>query len=93
MVRKTFTLLWETEKSCESTDDDGWGLFNTAEDFSMAHELAEQHPGCSKTLKDLFLQEAIANGVFPLDCQKVEQELSCEIYWDSLLWLNRSTSF
>ena len=75
MARTTVKLPWETKKRHEITDDDGWELFNTAEDFSMAHDLSEQHPERLKALKALFVREAIANGVFPLDDRLLERLL------------------
>ena len=75
MARTTVKYPWETKKRHEVTDDDGWELFNTLEDFSMANDLAEKHPKRLQELKEKFIREAIANGVFPLDDRLLERLL------------------
>ena len=75
MARTTVKLPWEIKKRHEITDDDGWELFNTLEDFSMAQNVADQHPKRLQALKDLFVREAVANGVFPLDDRLLERLL------------------
>ncbi len=54
-------------------DQDRWELYNVAEDFSQANDLAAQNPQKLKELKDLFTKEAIRNNVFPLDDRRVER--------------------
>ena len=68
-------MPWELEKLREVTDDDGWELFNTIEDFSMANNVADQHPERLAELRKLFDREAIANGVYPLDDRLLERLL------------------
>jgi arylsulfatase len=46
---------------------DRWQLFHTDEDRSEAHDLAEQHPEKLEELKKLWMQEALANNVLPLN--------------------------
>ena len=53
--------------------DDKWELYNVAEDFSQAHDLAAQNPGKLKELQDLFTQEAARNHVLPLDDRRSER--------------------
>ena len=45
---------------------DVWELYNLAEDFSQAHDLAEENPQKLKNMKDLFLVEGVKNNVFPI---------------------------
>jgi len=54
-------------------DQDRWELYNVAEDFSQADDLAEQNPEKLKELQELFTQEAIKNHVFPLDDRRAER--------------------
>jgi arylsulfatase len=56
-----------------SFDQDRWELYNIAEDFSEANDLAAKNPEKLKELQDLFTQEAIRNHVYPLDDRRVER--------------------
>ncbi len=58
-----------------STDwaDDRWELYNIAEDFSQAADLAAEHPNKLKQLQDLFLVEAAKYNVLPLDDRFAER--------------------
>lgn len=47
-------------------DKDVWELYNLAEDFSQAHNLADQHPDKLKDLVDTWWKEAERNRVLPL---------------------------
>jgi arylsulfatase len=48
-------------------ENDRWQLFHTDEDRSEAHDVAEQHPDKLEELKALWLEEAKANNVLPLN--------------------------
>ena len=48
-------------------DQDKWELYQIDADFSQADDLAAKHPQKLKELQDLFLREAKANNVLPLD--------------------------
>ena len=48
-------------------EDDVWQLFHTDEDRAEAHDLAAQHPEKVEELKALWMQEAEANLVLPLN--------------------------
>lgn len=50
---------WDSSK-------DVWELYRLNNDFSQAHNLAEQDPKRLESLKKLFMQEAKANYVFPI---------------------------
>jgi arylsulfatase len=47
-------------------DEDVWELYNLQEDFSQAHDLAEEIPKKLQAMKDLFTMEATKNKVFPI---------------------------
>lgn len=47
-------------------DDDEWELYNLADDFSQAVNLAEEHPEKLEELKEIFWDEAERNRVLPL---------------------------
>ena len=46
-------------------EQDKWELYNVAEDFSQANDLAAQNPAKLKELQDLFMKEAVRNNVLP----------------------------
>jgi arylsulfatase len=48
-------------------EQDVWQLFHTDEDRAEAHDLAEQHPEKVEQLKAVWLEEAKANNVLPLN--------------------------
>lgn len=50
-----------------SFDQDRWQLFHTDEDRSEAHDLADQNPEKLAELKALWMEEAKANNVLPLN--------------------------
>ena len=53
--------------------EDKWELYHVAEDFSSANDVAAAHPDKLKELQELFLKEAIANHVLPLDDRLLER--------------------
>ncbi|MBW4444944.1 MAG: arylsulfatase [Plectolyngbya sp. WJT66-NPBG17] len=59
-------LPWEPV-SKTTFDQDTWELYNVAEDFSEANNLAAQNPTKLKQLQSLFLAEARKYNVLPLD--------------------------
>jgi arylsulfatase len=65
-------LPWETSGSY-SFDDDVWELYNIAEDFSQATDLAKKHPKRLRALQDMFMAEAAKYNVFPLDDRFAER--------------------
>ena len=75
MARVTVKYPWEVSRRQSVTDEQGWDLFNTRQDFSMANNLADQQPERLEQLKQQFAQEAIANGAFPLDDRLLERLL------------------
>ena len=54
-------------------EDDKWELYNTDEDFSQAHDLADKIPEKLKELQALWFEEAKKNNVLPLDDRRYER--------------------
>ncbi|MHC4249658.1 MAG: arylsulfatase, partial [Planctomycetota bacterium] len=54
-------------------DQDKWELYHVAEDFSQANDLAASEPGKLKEMQKLFMAEAIAHNVLPLDDRTFER--------------------
>ncbi len=52
---------------------DKWELYDTANDFSCANNLAEKNPEKLKELQALFMKEAVKNSVLPLDDRSLER--------------------
>jgi arylsulfatase len=48
-------------------EEDTWELYNTLEDFSLAKDLAAQHPDKLKEMQALFMKEAEKYHVLPID--------------------------
>jgi hypothetical protein len=63
---------WERHPR-SSFDEDKWELYNTAEDFSCAIDLAAKNPDKLKEMQDAFLAEAIKYNVLPLDDRVYER--------------------
>jgi len=59
-------LQWAPRK-LPAFDEDRWELYHLDSDFSQATDQASKNPDKLKELKDLFLREAKANKVLPLD--------------------------
>jgi arylsulfatase len=54
-------------------DKDVWQLYNVAEDFSEANDLATSNPAKLKELQELFLKEAVKYNVLPIDDRNYER--------------------
>jgi len=54
-------------------DQDRWELYQVEKDFSQSKDLAAKHPEKLKQLQALFVEEALANHVFPLDDRRSER--------------------
>jgi arylsulfatase A-like enzyme len=52
---------------------DKWELYNSSEDFSLANDLASQHPDKLKDMQALFMKEAEKYHVLPLDDRLLER--------------------
>lgn len=53
--------------------EDVWELYHVDEDFSMARDLAADHPAKLKELQQLFTQEASRHHVLPIDDRTIER--------------------
>ena len=65
-------LPWENAGSYDFAKDK-WELYNVAQDFSEANDLAAQNPAKLKELQDLFWVEAGKYNVLPLDDRFIER--------------------
>lgn len=65
-------LPWQTSGSA-AFEDDRWELYNIAEDFSQADDVADKYPALLREMQDLFLVEAARYDVLPLDDRFVER--------------------
>jgi arylsulfatase len=57
---------WEP-KPRAALKDDKWELYNAADDFSLANDLAASNPAKLKELQSLFMSEAAKNHALPVD--------------------------
>ncbi|HSP57872.1 MAG TPA: arylsulfatase [Halomonas sp.] len=64
---------WEPKPRRALNDDAAWELFDTRTDFSLVNDLAAEQPEKLEELKALFLEEAIANHVLPIDDRTFER--------------------
>lgn len=65
-------LPWETSGTY-TWDDDVWELYNIADDFSQAVDLAQKEPGRLRELQDMFMADAARYNVLPLDDRFAER--------------------
>jgi hypothetical protein len=65
-------VAWEAQAR-SPLDQDKWELFNTAEDFSCANDLAAKNPEKLKEMQAAFLTEAVKYNVLPLDDRVYER--------------------
>jgi arylsulfatase len=63
---------WEA-KPREVLSADLWELYDTTKDFSLTNNLATSNPDKLKEMQELFIKEAIANNVLPIDDRGVER--------------------
>jgi arylsulfatase len=66
------SIPWDTAKPLPAIDDDVWELY-AADDWTQAHDLAEEMPGKLAELQRLFLIEAARYNVLPLDDRRIER--------------------
>ena len=61
-------MPWEFSFSKSSSfDNEKWELYNLADDFSQANDVADKYPDKLRALQDLFWAEAAKHNVLPLD--------------------------
>jgi arylsulfatase len=63
---------WET-KVRAPLKDDKWELYDTRNDFSLTNDLAEKNPEKLHEMQAIFMREAIANHVLPIDDRSFER--------------------
>jgi len=63
---------WERHPRRDLTEDI-WELYDTSSDFSLVNDLSAEHPEMLADLQALFLVEAEANHVLPIDDRTVER--------------------
>lgn len=64
---------WQAERGAFDPLTARWELYNLVDDFSQAHDLAEEHPEKLEELKALWWAEASANKALPLDWRGAER--------------------
>ncbi len=67
------SIPWLLVPNLPKFSEDKWELYNVAEDFSQARDLAAENPAKLKELQALFEREAIRNNVYPLDDRRSER--------------------
>jgi arylsulfatase len=66
---------WVLNAKMPDVNDYKWELYNVAEDYSQANDLAAKMPDKLKDLQALFAQEAEKYGVFPLDNSQFQRAI------------------
>jgi arylsulfatase len=64
---------WLMTEELPSFEDDVWELYDTASDWSQAHDLAPEMPEKLAELKQLWHDEAVKYNVLPLDDRRIER--------------------
>jgi arylsulfatase len=67
------SVPWEFNAKLPDLDDDVWELYDTSNDWSQSHDLAEERPDKLELLKRLWLIEAVKYNVLPLDDRRIER--------------------
>ena len=63
---------WEG-KPRATLEKDKWELYQVTNDFSLTNDLAASQPAKLKEMQDIFVKEAIANHVLPIDDRSIER--------------------
>jgi arylsulfatase A-like enzyme len=63
---------WEFGAQLPSFNDDTWELYSP-DDWTQAHNIADEHPDQLHRLQQLFMLEASKYNVFPLDDRRIER--------------------
>lgn len=72
LARVVHGVPWQPQP-IRSLQEDVWELYDTRNDFSLAKDVAADHPEKLAELKALFEREAIANNVYPIDDRRYER--------------------
>ncbi|HME32099.1 MAG TPA: arylsulfatase [Terriglobales bacterium] len=63
---------WEA-KPRATLENDKWELYQVTNDFSLTNDLAASQPAKLKEMQGIFVKEAIANHVLPIDDRSIER--------------------
>ena len=75
LARTIHRAPWETEPRASLTED-VWELYDARADFSLSKNVAAAQPAKLEELKALFMREAAANHVLPLDDRVLERAIA-----------------
>jgi arylsulfatase len=67
------SVPWDFGAQLVPLDHDTWELYDTATDWTQAHDVAADHPEMLASLQRLFLIEAVKYQVLPLDDRRIER--------------------
>ena len=67
------SIPWVLGAPLPELSKDIWELYNVAQDFSEANDLAAKNPAKRKELQAVFMQEAVKNHVLPIDDRRAER--------------------
>jgi arylsulfatase A-like enzyme len=67
MASAQHTFPWRQDFAPGNWENDRWELYNLAEDYSQANDLAATEPERLAAMQALFDEEALRNNVYPLD--------------------------
>lgn len=74
-------MPWESKSPAGKVGDYQWQLYNLNQDYSQSKNLAAQQPQKLAQLQALWLQEAKANGVLPIDDRFGFERAQAMIHW------------
>lgn len=66
LARTIHRAPWQF-KAAHTLQEDVWELYNTKEDYSLANDIAAEHPEKLKEMQALFMEEAEKYNVLPID--------------------------
>jgi len=67
------SIPWVIGVPLPQLSKDTWELYNVAQDFSEANDLAAKNPAKLRELQDVFMREAEKNHVLPIDDRRAER--------------------
>ena len=77
IARTIHRAPWEAKPRRTLEDNSAWQLYDVRSDFSLANDVAAKHPDKLAEMQKLFLQEAEAHHVLPMD-DRVFERLDAE---------------
>ncbi len=73
LARTVHYAPWDSSGKRKPLEDDVWDLYHVQEDFSLANNLASEHPEKLAEMQALFMTEAAKYHVFPIDDRLIER--------------------